>query len=455
MDLPSTIAPVSMFLLLAGVADNSIPAVVFIVGIVGGLVLSAIFSASEIALFTIGSSELQHSDTVKNGPEYRLVRRMLEHPRRLLSTILIGNTLVNIVVSVLAAVATGQFLLEFQLPDWVIYGVEVVLVTFVLLILSEITPKMVALRKPLEIGLKLSYAIYPLYVLLKPVTTILAKLTLFLEAKVPRPKRKFTSDDIITMAEVGEKQGTLVQDEREIIENVIEFGSTTVKEIMTSRLDVKAIGTDWTLQEALDVIRDHGLSRVPLFKGDLDTIMGIIHSKDILPLLRTTDGRTVMKWQTLARKALFVPPSKKIDDMLRDFQRERSHMAIVVDEYGGTEGVVTLDDILSQIIGDISDERDEEDNLYLLLKNGDYLFDAKINLDDMGEVLDREIAGEDDEFESLGGLIYHLFERIPQPGDRIVFKQLELTVQEVVKNRVTKVRVRVQTAGEDLAAVSE
>jgi putative hemolysin len=152
-----------------------------------------------------------------------------------------------------------------------------------------------------------------------------------------------------------------------------------------------------------------------------------------------------MKWQTLARKALFVPASKKIDDMLRDFQHERLHMAIVVDEYGGTEGVVTLDDILSQIIGDFSDERDEEDQLYLLLKNGDYLFDSKINLDDMGEVLDVEIAGDDDEYESLGGLIYHLFERIPAPGEKVVYKSLELTVQEVTKSRVSKVRVRMLT----------
>jgi CBS domain containing-hemolysin-like protein len=185
------------------------------------------------------------------------------------------------------------------------------------------------------------------------------------------------------------------------------------------------------------------LSRVPLYKDNLDTIIGIIHSKDILPLLLTTDGNTVVNWQTLARKALFVPPFKKIADMLRDFQRERSHMAIVVDEYGGTEGLVTLDDILSQIVGDLCDERDSDEPEYLLLKNGDYLFDAKINLDDMGKVLEREVAGEDDEFESLGGLIYHLFERIPQAGEKITYRGIELTVQEVTRNRVTKIRARI------------
>jgi gliding motility-associated protein GldE len=432
----------NVFALMTALAEF-LPSYVYLAGILSGLIGSAIFSAAEVALFSIASSSLLHSAEFKENPSYRLVRTMLEHPRRLLSTILVGNTLVNMVVSLLAANATGQYLSELGLPEAVIYSVEVVVVTFIILILSEITPKLIALRKPMETGRVLSWFLYPVYVVLKPVAVFFARMSQVVEAHVPKPSRKFTTDDIITMAEVGEKQGTLVQDEVEIIENVIEFGDTTVKEIMTSRVDIKAIGTDSTLHEALEIIREHRLSRVPLYKDNLDNIIGIIHSKDLLLLLLTTDGNTVMKWQTLARKALYVPPFKKIADMLRDFQRERSHMAIVVDEYGGTEGLVTLDDILSQIVGDLSDERDSDEPEYLLLKNGDYLFDAKINLDDMGKVLEREMAGEDDEFESLGGLIYHLFERIPQAGEKITYRGIELTVQEVTRNRVTKIRAKI------------
>jgi putative hemolysin len=185
---------------------------------------------------------------------------------------------------------------------------------------------------------------------------------------------------------------------------------------------------------------------MPLFENDLDTILGVIYSKDVLPYINTDLVDHPINWKTIARKALFIPATKKLDDLLRDFQQEKTHIAIVVDEYGGTEGLVTLDDILEEIVGDIGDEYDDqEEKLYTRFKNGVYIFDAKIDLDDLDEILGTSISSDDDEFETLGGLIYHLTERIPNVGERMHYKNLELTVHSVKNNRVKKLRVKPET----------
>jgi len=247
----------------------------------------------------------------------------------------------------------------------------------------------------------------------------------------------------MTMAEVSEMEGSIKSDEREIIENVIEFGTTSVREIMTSRVNIVAVSTENSLNEVLALIREKGLSRMPLYENDLDNILGIIYSKDVLPYINSDIERTTINWRTIARKALFIPATKKLDDLLRDFQQEKTHIAIVVDEYGGTEGLITLDDILEEIVGDISDEYGEsEEQLYTQFKNGVYVFDAKIDLDDMEEILEIELTADDDDFETLGGLVYHLTERIPNVGERVYYKGLELTIHSVQNNRVRKLRVK-------------
>jgi len=195
---------------------------------------------------------------------------------------------------------------------------------------------------------------------------------------------------------------------------------------------------------------------MPLYEQDLDHIIGFIYAKDVLPYINGQGMPSGITWKSLARKALFIPPTKKLDDLLRDFQREKTHIAIVVDEYGGTEGVVTLDDILEEIIGDFGDEvAEEEESLYLELKNGVYLFDAKIDLDDLDEILDTEVSSVDDEFETLGGLIYYQTEKIPSVGETIQYKNLECTVHSLENNRVKKVRVKKLIEGSSVPIVDE
>lgn len=408
-----------------------------------GLMLSALYSGSEVAFFSLVNQLEKLSVTGPYAGKDHKILAMLNKPRRLLATILIGNTFANIVSSVLAAVLAGKIALYYDLSTFVIYAIQILVLTFMILILSEITPKIIAINNPLKVARRMTGFINVNYILLAPISKLIANSTLSLEKNLPKPDNRMTAQDLRTMAEMGEKEGSIKGDEREIIENVIEFGNTTVREIMTSRVNIVAVNVQASLSEVISQIREKGLSRMPLYENDLDTILGVIYSKDVLPYINSNLNQSGINWKTIARKALFIPATKKLDDLLRDFQHEKTHIAIVVDEYGGTEGIVTLDDILEEIVGDIGDEYDEqEEKLYTKFKNGIYIFDAKIDLDDLDEILGTSVSTDDDEFETLGGLIYHLTERIPNVGERLTYKSLELTVHSVKNNRVRKIRVK-------------
>ena len=448
MDDPSSIGLHTILSFLQEVAVyhetiNAVDLAIQLLVVVAGLLFSAIFSGSEVAFFSISKQLDALDESEQAGSADQLIIRMLERPRRLLATILIGNTFANIITSVLAAVITGSVAVYLGYSELVVYVVEIVALTFTILILSEITPKIIAINNPLKISRRLARFIYLFYWILKPLSKVIAESTISLEERLPKPPNRMSTEDIMTMAEVGEMEGSIRSDEREIIENVIEFGTTSVREIMTSRVNIVAISTEDTLESVLTVIREKGFSRMPLFENDLDNILGIIYSKDVLPYINSDIERTTINWRTIARKPLFVPATKKLDDLLRVFQQEKTHIAIVVDEYGGTEGLITLDDILEEIVGEISDDYEENDEeLFTEFKNGVFIFDARIDLDDMEEIVGCELTTEEDEYETLGGLVYHLTERIPNVGERVYFKGLELTIHSVQNNRVRKLRVR-------------
>ena len=411
-----------------------------------GLVFSAVFSGSEVAFFSlINKQDLLNKDEAFSQIDRR-VATMLNQPRRLLATVLIGNTFANIIASVMAAVITGSLMCFTDAPEFLVYTIEVIVLTFVILILSEITPKVISINNPLRISRKLSGFIYFYFILLKPLAKLIAESTVSLERVLPKSSNTFSSDDIKMMAEVSEQEGSIKEDEREIIENVIEFGNIIVREIMTSRVNIIGVSVEDSLPDVLARIREHSLSRMPLYENDLDTIHGVIYAKDILPFIHSEGDDQIINWKTISRKALFIPVTKKLDDLLRDFQQEKTHMAVVVDEYGGTEGVVTMDDILEELVGEMVDEGDEEERLYKRFKNGIYVFDAQIDLDDMEDVLERELTSEEDDFETLGGLIYSITENLPMVGERVIYKDVELTVHSVQKNRIKKVRVKLLPA---------
>lgn len=408
--------------------------------------LSAIFSSSEVAFFSIKSHDLTERIRQDDSPTLRRIQYLLEHPRQLLSTILIGNTVVNILISVFAAVLTGDLIVYYDWPAVPVYAIEIILLTSALVIFGEISPKVIGLKNPYPVASLFSRFIYIFFVILKPVNKLIAASSMSLEKRIPKTKNKITGSDLMALAEVGEQEGQLREDEREIIENVIEFGNTEVREIMTSRVDIESVSINDTLGDVLERVRTLRVSRLPLCDPDLDSIAGIIYAKDLLSFLNEEIDDREFNWKSIARKALFIPVNKKLDDLLEDFQREKTHMAIVVDEFGGTEGLVTLDDVLEEIMGELETDPSEQDEIRQL-RNGDYIIDARVDLDELNDLFEEEIATDDDEYETLGGLVYHILERIPSVGEKVRFGKLEITVHELENNRVKRLRVRLLEDG--------
>lgn len=445
MDDPSSLFFISDLLLQGKnlTVINPVGLVIQVILMLLGFYFSALFSRSEAAFFSIAHRRSELS--VSADSENQGLKNLLENPPRLLATFIIGKSFTNVLATVFAAMLTASIATYLEWSFTLIFLVEVIVVAYMMMILTQIIPRITAASEPLKTALKLRSFVSAFYKLFAPLSKIIAKRILNIEERALKTENRMTSEDFMSIAEVNEQEGVKKSEEQEIIENVIEFGTTTVREIMTSRLNIVAISTVNSLEEALAQIREKGLSRMPLYETDLDNILGIIHSKDVLPYINSDIERTTINWRTIARKALFIPSTKKLDDLLRDFQQEKTHIAIVVDEYGGTEGLITLDDILEEIVGDISDEYDEtEERLYTKFKSGVYVFDARIDLDDMEEILDCQLTSEEDDFETLGGLVYHLTERIPNVGERVYYQNLELTVHSVLNNRVRKLRVKLQ-----------
>ena len=257
-----------------------------------------------------------------------------------------------------------------------------------------------------------------------------------------------STEDVKMMAEIGKAHGSIEDDEHEWIRSIMDLGETPVKAAMINRLDIVALPIESTMGEALELIRSTGHSRLPLYVDHLDNILGVIYAKDLLPTLPLRkDHNHRPDWQRLMRPPMFVPAGKKLDDLLQDFQRKKTHMAIVVDEYGGTAGIVTLEDVLEEVVGDIRDEHDEEEGpVFRKLSEGRYRVDASINLDDLSQSTGVKIDTEHFNFETLSGLIFHLGGEIPAVGDTVEFENLRFTVEAVKNNRIGQIRIDVVPA---------
>ncbi len=365
------------------------------------------------------------------------VLKLLEQPREVLITILILNTAVNVAAAILAAVVTAQVATAFGWIPVVTVILEILILSFVILVVSEITPKLLARRNALTYSRGMSAFLLLLHRALYPASRSLATLMKRFHGRF-KPARRLSGEDVKAIAEIGEAHGTLEEEERELIHSIVEFGETAVREIMVSRLDIIALDVSTNLEQALETIRATGHSRLPLYTDHLDNILGIIHAKDLLPFI-SQNGKPapVLDWMALSRKALFVPTSKKLDDLLSEFQAMKTHIAIVVDEYGGTAGLVTLEDILEEIVGEIRDEYDEsEEPLYEQIAANTWRCDARMDLDDLNDLLGIELDTEGFDFETLGGLILDLSGAIPVGGDEFEYDRLHIVVREVDNRRV-------------------
>ncbi|MBR1808593.1 MAG: gliding motility-associated protein GldE [Paludibacteraceae bacterium] len=401
------------------------------------LLVSAYMSMSETAFFSLSPS---HLEELKNSERKRdkLVLRLLESPQKLLATILIGNNFVNIVITLLLAYFTAKALPE-HISPWLTFLIETVLITFLLLLFGEITPKVYATVEPLRMARFSAGGLSVLTKLLTPFSYVLVKSTSIVEHRMEKHSHANLSMDELSQA--VELTSMATEEEKDILEGITKFGNRCVSDVMHSRLDIVDVDIKANYKELLSIIISSGYSRIPVYAGTADSIKGVVYSKDLLPHL---DKPQNFRWQTLIRPAYFVPESKHLDDLLQEFQENKVHLAIVVDEYGGTSGLITLEDILEEIVGEISDEYDEEERQYTRLNANSYLFEGKILLNDFYKVLDvaeeefEKVAGE---AETLAGLVLELKGDFPKRGEVIKYGRYEFEIVALDKRRIKTIKL--------------
>lgn len=365
----------------------------------------------------------------------------MRNPRQLLITIVVGNTIVNITTASLAAILTTRICVELALNPQIGIFIDIVVVTLVILITSEIIPKVIAVRNPYTYSQVASSFLLFTHFLFYPLSAVLTRFTRFLQNSVGLSPEKMvlSQGELKTLVEVGEEQGTLEKDEKEMIHSIFEFGETAVKEIMIPRTDMVCVRINTTLTEIMQLVKDKLLSRIPVYKNRIDNIVGILYVKDLLPLL-SKRRRERFNLEKLLRPAYFVPEQKMIDDLLREFQKERIHMALVVDEYGGVSGLVTLEDVIEEIVGEIQDEYDREQPLYKILDDNTYVVDGRMPLEEINEELHLNLPTEEG-VETISGFILNLLGSLPKEKEKTQYDSYEFLVERVVRNRILRVRI--------------
>ena len=403
------------------------------------LVCSALISGTEVAFFSLQLKSLEEDDRSSDIALQRVIT-LLKNPKRLLATILVANNFINIAIVLVFAVLSDSFLGEIENPILMLI-IEVGIITGLILIFGEILPKVYANRNALQFSKRMSLVISILdRYLLFWITYPMSKTTTFLEKRLGDQKNQFSVDKLSQALELtGDHETT--SDEQRILEGIVNFGNTDTREVMCPRMDMFALSDELTLEEILPVILEQGFSRIPVFHEKKDNIKGILYTKDLLPNLDNPN----FVWQDILKPPIYVPENKKLDDLLKEFQQKKIHLAIVVDEYGGTSGLISLEDIMEEIVGDISDEFDEESLSYSKLDEKTYVFEAKISLKDFFKVIHLEetelfesVKGDS---ETLAGLLLEIAKRFPKKGQKIRFEGYIFTVEEIDQMRIKQVKV--------------
>jgi putative hemolysin len=424
---------------LAAAIDSHVPqfdaqAWLQLLVLVVALILCAIASASETALTSL--SRIKLKNLVEEGDRKAIeIDHLLANPNTFLSTILVVNSVAVIVASSMATVLALRF--SATLGDLI----SSVVISLVVLIFCEITPKTAAVQNPLRWAKAFvgpvrgaAWLLHPIVWALSVITNALVR---FIGGDIKHRGPFVTEEELRLLVTVGEEEGVLEEEETEMIHSVFEFADTTVREVMIPRIDMVTLESDATVDEAVDFAQQGGFSRIPVFEDTIDNIVGVLYIKDMLKQLR--EGHDTMAIRDLLRPAYFVPETKKLDDLLREIQKNRVHMVIVIDEYGSVAGLVTIEDLVEEIFGDIQDEYDREEKLFERVNEYEYIFDAKISIDEFNDLMDTEIG--DEGYETLGGFLYSQLDKIPIAGDTSTFKNLTFTVLSTRGRRITKVRV--------------
>ncbi len=411
---------------------------------------SAFFSGSEVSLFSIDRKKIK--DHLEEHPiTGRYLSQLLDHPRRLLVTILIGNTVVNVAASIIAVSFVIDYAKLSNISLNILLPIQIILLTFLMVIFCELAPKVWASKRPISFA---KFAAFPLYwvsVVLFPIAeTITELIKLFVsKIKIDKSKTAVLPEELNELAELSHERGALIQEEHGLINSIVSFKSIHVHEVMTPRVDMTCISMDAKFDEILKVITSSGHSRIPVYENDLDKISGIIYAKDLLPYIKNIELKNKLSLSKIIRKPLFVPKLKMINDLMHEFQEKKMHIAIVVDEYGGTAGLITLEDILEEILGEIRDEYDKDESLISKLEGNKYLALGKLPVETLKEIIGDDVTFHEGEYETLGGLILNYTGHIPKEGYSFLLENYKFTVKEVTNKRIKKVLIEKLLNGEE------
>ncbi len=419
--------------------------IIAIIVAVLGLFLSAFNSGSEIAYFSLRPDDL---DDIEDNHRRERVAELLAMPEKLLATILVGNNLVNIMIAIVLNFAMNQI---FNFHSTIVnFIVQTVILTFLILLFGEVIPKLYATNFNVKFAAMASAPLKAAVKLFSPLTAVLVRSTSIVNKVVPSQTEELSVDDLTRALEVSEVKNP---DEKELLEGILSFGDKTVIDIMRPRVDVVDIDQKDTFGEVVRKVIDTGYSRMPVYEETPDNIKGILYAKDLLPYIGNRDN--TFKWQTLMRPAYFVPETRMLDDLLEDFRQKKMHMAIIVDEYGCTQGIATLEDVLEEIVGDINDEYDTEEKFYNRISKDTWLFDGKTLLSDFARVLDideDELGEHAEEAETIAGFLLDLKGEFLKEKEVVNHGRFTFTVIKVVKYRIAKVKVTLHTEDEELPA---
>ena len=398
---------------------------------------SAMISAAEVAMFGLTQTDLNEM-AEKDSSRGKVIIQLLDRPKKLLATILITNNAINIGIVLLFS-ALGNTIFS-GIDETLRFVLEVILATFFILMFGEILPKIYANRNRIQFSHLMALPLKFLNVLFTPLSAPMRSATLFMEEKLGRQKSSLSVNHLSQALELA-SEGDTTKEEQKILEGIVTFGNTDTKQVMRPRIDIFALNEKMKFPEVILEIKKNGYSRIPVFSENMDNVLGVLYVKDLLPYL----DRKSFNWMSLIREPYFVPENKKLDDLLLEFQEKKNHLAVVVDEYGGTSGIVTLEDIIEEIVGDISDEFDDEDLIFSKLDDHNYVFDGKTALKDFYRVvkIDNELDFEEKkgESETIAGFVLEISGSFPKRGEKIIFKDYQFVVESLDKKRLKRIKV--------------
>ncbi|MBX7094682.1 MAG: gliding motility-associated protein GldE [Flavobacteriales bacterium] len=404
--------------------------------------MSGLISASEVGFFSLPAKDLEDIRNSKSATDQRILS-ILEKPKRLLATILIANNMVNVAIVILSSsVVDGTMNFEGD-PSWLPFLVQVVGVTFVLLLIGEVIPKIYANKNSRLVAGFMSNPILVLRKMLWPISQMLIKSSSVIDKRIKKKSSSMTVDELGHALEITLSDEESHNGEKKILEGIVKFGNTDVKQIMKPRMDVVAVDISLKFTTLISRIIESGFSRIPVYESNFDQVKGVLYIKDLIPHLNERDD---FNWQSLIRDAFFVPENKKIDDLLKEFKDAKIHLAIVVDEYGGTQGIVTLEDVIEEIVGDITDEFDDEGITYTKIDDSNFVFEGKTSLIDVYKVLDiegNEFEDAKGESDTLAGFLLEQSGKMMQQGDKIRFGRYIFTIEAADKRRITQIKMSI------------